>query len=87
MSAAPATATPAIDEPIITAAGIGPGHDGRPEVVVTVVYANSGTAQLSLDQDVVERAIAAAGITELSQLAGCSWSVLFLPEETIPCST
>jgi hypothetical protein len=84
----------ALDEPTITATEIGPGHDGRPEVVVTLVYANGASSQLSLDQEMVEQAIAGSDITDLTQLAGRPWSVLFaspgdppLTEETSTCST
>ncbi len=78
--------TAAIDEPIITSTALGPGHDGRPEVVVTLVYANDGTAQLSLDQEMVERAIAGTDITDLAQLVGRPWSVLFPPTPADPSS-
>lgn len=70
----------ALDEPTITATEIGPGHDGRPEVVVTLTYANGGTAQLSLDQEMVEQAVAVAGVSDLSQLTGRPWSILLVDE-------
>jgi hypothetical protein len=69
--------TAMIDEPTITRAEIGPGHDGRPEVIVTLAYANGATTHLSLEQEVVEQVIARADITDLAQLAGRPWSVLF----------
>jgi hypothetical protein len=65
-----------IDGPVVTAARLGPGHDGRAEVVVDLAYPNGGRTQLSIAQEAVTRALDAAGLTSLDELAGRSWTVL-----------
>jgi len=64
------------DGPVVTAARLGPGHDGRAEVVVDLAYPNGGRTQLSIAQEAVTRALDAAGLTSLDELAGRSWTVL-----------
>jgi hypothetical protein len=64
------------DGPLVTAATLGPGHDGRAEVVIDLAYPNGGHTQLSIAQEVVTRVLDAAGLTSLEQLAGISWTVL-----------
>ena len=61
---------------MVTAARLGPGHDGRAEVVVDLAYPNGGRAQLLIAQEAVTRALDAAGLTSLDELAGRSWTVL-----------
>jgi hypothetical protein len=65
--------------PVIASTAIGPGHDGRAEVVVELLYPNGGRTWLSIGQEAAERALDAAGVTHLDQLAGQSWTIL-VPE-------
>ena len=66
--------TPA--EAVIVRATIGPGHDGRAEVVVELAYPNGARTELSMAQESVLRAMDAAELTRLDQLEGRSWNVL-----------
>lgn len=65
-----------VADAVIVRATIGPGHDGRAEVVVELAYPNGGRTQLSMAQESVVRAMDLAGLTSLDQLEGRSWSVL-----------
>lgn len=62
--------------PIIASTAIGPGHDGRAEVVVELLYPNGGRTWISVGQEAVTRAVDAAGVTSLAELTGCSWTTL-----------
>lgn len=62
--------------PTIVGATLGPGHDGRAEVVVEVAYPNGGRTRLSVAQEAASRALDAAGLTALSDLVGQPWTVL-----------
>ena len=62
--------------PVIASTGIGPGHDGRAEVVVELLYPNGGRTWLSIGQEAVVRAVDAAGVTSLDELTGQSWTTL-----------
>ena len=61
---------------MVMAARLGPGHDGRAEVVVDLAYPNGAHTQLSIAQEAVTRALDAAGLTSLDELAGRPWTVL-----------
>jgi len=62
--------------PTIASAAIGPGHDGRAEVVVELLYPNGGRTWLSVGEEAAGRAVDAAGVTTLDDLTGCSWTTL-----------
>lgn len=64
------------DGPVIASTAIGPGHDGRAEVVVELRYPNGGRSWLSIGQEAATRAVDAAGVTNLSDLTGQPWTVL-----------
>lgn len=70
------THSPGSGGPIIASTAIGPGHDGRAEVVVELLYPNGGRTVLSMGQEAVTRAVDAAGVTSLAELTGRSWTVL-----------
>lgn len=72
----PNAAGPGITGPIIASTAIGPGHDGRAEVVVELLYPNGGRTWLSIGQEAVTRAVDAAGVTSLAELTGRSWTTL-----------
>lgn len=62
--------------PTIVGASLGPGHDGRAEVVVEVAYPNGGRTRLSMPEDAAGRALDAAGLASLTDLVGQPWTVL-----------
>jgi hypothetical protein len=64
------------DWPVIVATTLGPGHDGRAELVVELEFANGGRTLLSVTQEAIERALDAAGLTSLDELTGRPWTVL-----------
>ena len=64
------------DEPIIVSCVVGPGHDGRAEVVAELLYPNGGRSWLSIGEEALTRAVDAAGVTSLDGLAGQPWTVL-----------
>ena len=70
MQAAPPTG------PVIASCSIGPGHDGRAEVVAELVYPNGGRSWLSIGEEALGRAVDAAGVTNLEGLTGKPWTVL-----------
>ncbi len=72
MNAAAPTAT----DPIIVSTALGPGHDGRAEVVVELLYPNGARTWLSIGEEAAGRAIDAAGVTSLDELTGRSWTAL-----------
>ena len=74
------SARPATDGPTIVSAALGPGHDGRAEVVVKLAYANGGRTRLSVAQEAVTRALDTAGFVSLEQLVGQPWTVLVLEQ-------
>ena len=74
------TARSATAGPTIVGAALGPGHDGRAEVVVELAYPNGGSTRLSVAQEAVARALDAAGFVSLEQLVGQPWTVLVLEQ-------
>jgi hypothetical protein len=77
-------------EPVIVATAVGPGHDGRAELVVELSYPNGGRTQLSITQEVLVAALDAAGVTRAEDLLGRPWTVLVgheAPCEPAPATT
>ena len=68
--------TASTQEATITSCTVGPGHDGRAEVVVEIVYPNGGRSWLSIGEEALGRVVDAAGLTSLAQLIGQPWTVL-----------
>jgi|RhiMethySRZTD1v2_1073278.scaffolds.fasta_scaffold653792_2 hypothetical protein len=68
--------TPLHGEPVIVATAVGPGHDGRAELVVELGYPNGGRTQLSITQEALVGALDAAGVTRAEDLLGRPWTVL-----------
>ena len=61
---------------IIASCSVGPGHDGRAEVVAELLYPNGGRSWLSIGEEALCRAVDAAGVTSLDALTGQPWTVL-----------
>ena len=74
------TDRPAPEGPTIVSAVLGPGHDGRAEVVVELAYPNGGSTRLSVAQEAATRALDAAGLGSLAELVGRPWTVLVLEQ-------
>jgi hypothetical protein len=64
--------------PTIVGAALGPGHDGRAEVVVELAYPNGGRSRLSVAEEAATRALDAAGLGSLTDLVGQPWTVLVI---------
>lgn len=62
--------------PVVTDATVGPGHDGRAELVVSLRYANGATSTLSLDEDAVGELLSSGAVTSLDDLPGRRWAEL-----------
>jgi hypothetical protein len=62
--------------PTIVATALEAGHDGLAEVSVTVRYPNGAERAICLPCDVVDGALDRAGITDLADLIGQSWTTL-----------
>jgi hypothetical protein len=62
--------------PIVETAAVGPGHDGRAELVVALRHRNGARSTISVDEhalaDLLERGV----ITSLDDLPGRDWSAL-----------
>lgn len=65
-----------VSGPVIASSSIGPGHDGRAEVVVELLYPNGGRNWLSIGEDTLLRALDAAGVSSLEDLDGQPWTLL-----------
>ena len=72
MTAEPTTS----NEPVIASCSVGPGHDGRAEVVAEIVYPNGGRSWLSIGEEALGRAADAAGVRSLNDLVGKPWTIL-----------
>lgn len=72
----PTTDRTATSGPVIVSCTIGPGHDGRAEVVAELLYPNGGRSRLSLAEEALGRAVDAAGLSTLDELTGRPWTVL-----------
>lgn len=73
MTAEPTTTT---TEPVIASCSVGPGHDGRAEVVAEIAYPNGGRSWLSIGEEALGRAVDAAGVRSLDDLVGKPWTIL-----------
>lgn len=71
-----------VDGPKIVGTEVGPGHDGRAEVVVELAYPSGGRTRLSLTEEAVARAMDAAGLTTLDELRGQPWTLLVPADQT-----
>ena len=68
--------TEADDGPVVEAATVGPGHDGRAELVVALRHPNGATSTISLDEDALDELLASGAVTSLDDLPGRRWADL-----------
>ena len=60
--------------PVIEAATVGPGHDGRAELLVSLRHANGATSTISLDEGALAELLASGDIASLDDLTGRRWT-------------
>jgi hypothetical protein len=60
--------------PIVTSTAIGPGHDGRAELVVTLRHPNGATSTISLDEEALGALLARGDVATLDDLVGRPWA-------------
>lgn len=65
-----------MNEPVITAASVTPGHDGAAEISLDVRYPNGAERAISFTHDSISQVLDAAGVTSLDDLVGRPWSIL-----------
>jgi hypothetical protein len=69
--------TPATAVPVIVAAAVAAGHDGRAEAVLDVRYPNGAVRSVTVTEDAVADAVRVAGVDRLEDLCGQPWTVLW----------
>jgi hypothetical protein len=62
--------------PVVESAAVGPGHDGRAELVVALRHPNGARSTISVDQDALADLLERGVITSLDDLPGRDWSAL-----------
>jgi hypothetical protein len=62
--------------PVIETATVGPGHDGRAELVVAQRHANGANSTISLDEDALAELLASGAVSSLDDLPGRRWAEL-----------
>jgi hypothetical protein len=65
--------------PVIVAAAVAAGHDGRAEAVLDVRYPNGAVRSVTVTEDAVVDAVRPAGVERLEDLCGHPWTVLVAP--------
>jgi hypothetical protein len=65
-----------MSDPIVEAAEVAPGHDGRAELVLVLRYPNGAQSRLRLEPEAGVLLVERAGLTSLGELVGRAWSGL-----------
>ena len=65
-----------MSDPIVLAAEVAPGHDGRAELLLVLRYANGAQSRLRLEPEAGVLLVAGAGVASLDELIGRAWSSL-----------
>jgi hypothetical protein len=60
--------------PVVESASVGPGHDGRPELVVSLRHPNGAHSTISVDEEALADLLGRGAITSLEDLTGRNWS-------------
>lgn len=61
------------EAPVVDGTAIGPGHDGRAELVVRLRHANGVHSTISVDEEALERLLAQRDVSSIDDLAGRRW--------------
>jgi hypothetical protein len=64
---------------VIEAATVGPGHDGRAELIVSLRHGNGATSTISLSEAALAQLLASGDIASLDDLPGRRWTELSAP--------
>jgi hypothetical protein len=62
--------------PVIESASVGPGHDGRAELVVSLRHPGGTRSTISVDEEALADLLGRGVITSLDGLTGRDWSEL-----------
>ena len=62
--------------PVVESASVGPGHDGRAELVVSLRHPNGAHSTISVDEEALTELLGRGVITSLDDLTGREWSEL-----------
>ena len=62
---------------VISGATVAAGHDGRAEILVELTYPNGATTSVSVPAESCLVALDRAGISELGDLVGRPWHMMF----------
>ena len=62
--------------PVVESATVGPGHDGRAELVVALRHPNGATTTISLAEEAIAGLLTSGVVTTLDDLPGRPWSDL-----------
>lgn len=65
-----------MNEPVITAAAVTPGHDRSAEISLDVRYPNGAVRTISFTHDSISQVLDATDVTSLDDLVGRPWSIL-----------
>ena len=62
--------------PVVESASVGPGHDGRAELVVSLRHPNGAQSTISVDEEALAELLGRGVITSLDDLTGRDWADL-----------
>jgi hypothetical protein len=62
--------------PVVESASVGPGHDGRAELVVSLRHPNGAHSTISVDEEALADLLGRGVINSLDDLTGREWSEL-----------
>jgi hypothetical protein len=62
--------------PVVASVTVGPGHDGRAELVVGLRHDNGAISTISLDEDSLAELLASGAVSSLDDLPGRRWADL-----------
>ena len=71
--------TAAGPSPVVAATSIGPGHDGRAELVVELVHSNGARSTISVDEEALGHLLDHTDIATVDDLLGRRWPDLSRP--------
>jgi hypothetical protein len=67
--------------PVIAATSVGPGHDGRAELIVELMHDNGGRSTISVDEESLARLLDRSEITTIDDFVGRHWPDLTTPSD------
>jgi hypothetical protein len=71
--------TPVGPSPLVHATSVGPGHDGRAELVVELVHSNGARSTISVDEEALGHLLDHTDVTSVDDLLGRHWPDLSRP--------